>query len=87
MDTQTERNGCLLAPGSDKPTASKFQSRSVIAHSCYIASPHIVEGLILVLRKALLNSHAKGKTQRAVLCYDRTVYVSKEQWDITWGCG
>lgn len=44
-------------------------------------------GMILLLKKALLNSHSRGKTRRAVLCFDRTVYVSGQSWDAGWGCG
>ncbi|KAG7452823.1 DUF1671-domain-containing protein [Guyanagaster necrorhizus] len=44
-------------------------------------------GMILLLKYALLNSHSRGKTRRAVLCYDRAVYVSRQSWDAGWGCG
>ncbi|KZP23665.1 hypothetical protein FIBSPDRAFT_452708 [Athelia psychrophila] len=44
-------------------------------------------GLIPVLRQALTQSHSKGKTQRAVLCYDKTVHIAREFWDVGWGCG
>ncbi|KAK0448281.1 peptidase family C78-domain-containing protein [Desarmillaria tabescens] len=44
-------------------------------------------GMILLLKKALLNSHSRGKTRRAVLCFDRAVYVSGQSWDAGWGCG
>ncbi|KAJ4488410.1 peptidase family C78-domain-containing protein, partial [Lentinula aciculospora] len=44
-------------------------------------------GLIPILRKALLKSHAKGTTMRAVLCYERAVYISRQTWDASWGCG
>ncbi|THV07861.1 hypothetical protein K435DRAFT_741256 [Dendrothele bispora CBS 962.96] len=43
--------------------------------------------MIPLLKKALLKSHAKGTTLRAVLCYDRAVYICRQNWDITWGCG
>jgi hypothetical protein len=44
-------------------------------------------GLLPVLRRALIKCHAKDKTRRAVLCYDRTVHVSRDFWDAGWGCG
>ncbi|KAF9072965.1 peptidase family C78-domain-containing protein [Rhodocollybia butyracea] len=44
-------------------------------------------GLVPVLKKALLKSHAKGTTTRAVLCYDRALYISRQIWDAGWGCG
>ncbi|EIM90228.1 DUF1671-domain-containing protein [Stereum hirsutum FP-91666 SS1] len=44
-------------------------------------------GLISLVKKALMSSHEKGYTQRAVLCYDRTVHIYHELWDSGWGCG
>ncbi|KAL0577892.1 hypothetical protein V5O48_004087 [Marasmius crinis-equi] len=44
-------------------------------------------GLIPLLRKALLKSHAQGNTVRAVLCYERTTLINGQMWDIGWGCG
>ncbi|KDQ60623.1 hypothetical protein JAAARDRAFT_31585 [Jaapia argillacea MUCL 33604] len=44
-------------------------------------------GLIPLLRKALIKSHDKGTTTRAVLCYENTVLVNSEFWDKGWGCG
>ncbi|KAL0063294.1 hypothetical protein AAF712_009789 [Marasmius tenuissimus] len=44
-------------------------------------------GLITLLKKALLKSHANGATTRAVLCYERTTLINAEPWDIGWGCG
>ncbi|EIN07686.1 DUF1671-domain-containing protein [Punctularia strigosozonata HHB-11173 SS5] len=49
--------------------------------------PNFTPGLIPVLKRALLKSHAQGKTQRAVLCYERAVHVATENWDMGWGCG
>ena len=46
-----------------------------------------ITGLIPVLRRALLKSHANGSTQRAMLCYDGMVHVATEGWDMGWGCG
>lgn len=47
----------------------------------------IVLGLIPLIRKALLKSHEKGRTERAWLCCDRAVHVESEHWDKGWGCG
>ncbi|KIJ29290.1 hypothetical protein M422DRAFT_235323 [Sphaerobolus stellatus SS14] len=44
-------------------------------------------GLIPVLRRALIKTHAKGQTMRAVLCHSGTTHVATERWDIGWGCG
>ncbi|KAF9262200.1 hypothetical protein L218DRAFT_929875 [Marasmius fiardii PR-910] len=44
-------------------------------------------GIITLLRKALLTSHAQGTTVRAVLCYERTTYINNQMWDKGWGCG
>jgi hypothetical protein len=34
-----------------------------------------------------MESHKKGKTHRAMLCFDQTVHITKEGWDRKWGCG
>ncbi|KAI5124328.1 hypothetical protein M0805_008935 [Coniferiporia weirii] len=44
-------------------------------------------GIIPVLKRALLKSHAKGQTVRAALCYEGMVHVATEMWDMGWGCG
>jgi hypothetical protein len=44
-------------------------------------------GLIPVIKTALIESHKKGNTRRAALCFEDTVNVTKEAWDRTWGCG
>ncbi|KIK63690.1 hypothetical protein GYMLUDRAFT_40754 [Collybiopsis luxurians FD-317 M1] len=49
--------------------------------------PNFTPGLITVLKKALLKSHAKGTTTRAVLCYERAVLINRQIWDANWGCG
>ncbi|KAF7974549.1 hypothetical protein HWV62_11898, partial [Athelia sp. TMB] len=49
--------------------------------------PNFSPGLIPVLKRALTRAHARGATQRAVLCYDRTVHIAREFWDVGWGCG
>ncbi|KAF8078135.1 peptidase family C78-domain-containing protein [Lyophyllum atratum] len=43
-------------------------------------------GLIPLLKKALWTSHAQGATQRAALCYERSVHVSRGKWE-SWACG
>ncbi|KAK7440218.1 hypothetical protein VKT23_017160 [Stygiomarasmius scandens] len=50
--------------------------------------PHnFVPCMIPLLKKSLLKSHAKGTTARAVLCHDRALYIRRQAWDMTWGCG
>ncbi|KAG7086678.1 hypothetical protein E1B28_002617 [Marasmius oreades] len=44
-------------------------------------------GIITLLKKALLKSHAQGITVRAVLSYERTTYINNQMWDMGWGCG
>ena len=44
-------------------------------------------GLIPLLRKALIKSHAKGTTEKAYLCSEVAVHVGSEFWDRGWGCG
>ncbi|KZT11443.1 DUF1671-domain-containing protein, partial [Laetiporus sulphureus 93-53] len=44
-------------------------------------------GLIPVIRRALRQSHEKGKTQCAWLCHEGAVHVASEAFDRTWGCG
>ncbi|KAJ7929281.1 peptidase family C78-domain-containing protein [Mycena leptocephala] len=46
-----------------------------------------IPGLIPLLKTHLNKSYAGGNIRRAVLCYDRTVLVTREVWDAGWGCG
>ncbi|KAF9653185.1 DUF1671-domain-containing protein [Thelephora ganbajun] len=48
---------------------------------------NVTPNLIPTLKKALIVSHQSGVTRKAVLCYDKSVYVGVERWDLTWGCG
>ncbi|PPQ74213.1 hypothetical protein CVT26_004504 [Gymnopilus dilepis] len=49
--------------------------------------PSFTPGLIPLLQKGLLKSHARGFTRRAVLCSEIAVHVNREPWDAGWGCG
>ncbi|KDQ33781.1 hypothetical protein PLEOSDRAFT_152572 [Pleurotus ostreatus PC15] len=49
--------------------------------------PHYYPGMIKLLQRALKQLQAKGQTRRAVLCYEQAVYIPRETWDATWGCG
>ncbi|KAF8580688.1 DUF1671-domain-containing protein [Ramaria rubella] len=44
-------------------------------------------GLIPTLRHALIKTHAKGATTRAMLCHEGATHVATELWDMGWGCG
>ncbi|KAA1474854.1 DUF1671-domain-containing protein [Dentipellis sp. KUC8613] len=44
-------------------------------------------GLIPLIKRALTVAHDKGDSQRAVLCYSRTVHIFQQNWDGGWGCG
>lgn len=44
-------------------------------------------GLIPIIKQSLNTLCANGKVARAVLCHDKVVHISKELWDISWGCG
>ena len=41
--------------------------------------------LIPLLKKALTISHQSGMTRKAALCYNKSVHVGVERWDLTWG--
>ncbi|KAH9484175.1 Zinc finger-containing ubiquitin peptidase 1 [Psilocybe cubensis] len=49
--------------------------------------PSFTPGIIPLLRKALVKSHARGQTRKAVLCYENAVHCNREPWDANWGCG
>ncbi|KAJ3886607.1 peptidase family C78-domain-containing protein [Lentinula edodes] len=70
-------------------TANVEKSQDVFWYPAMHTPPpkNFVPGLIPVLKKALLQSHAKGTTIRAVLCYEGAVYISRQMWDASWGCG
>ncbi|KAF5391761.1 hypothetical protein D9757_001746 [Collybiopsis confluens] len=72
------------------PTRSNLEKGKDVFWYCSINTPpppNYTPGLIPVLKRALLKSHAKGTTTRAVLCYERTVHICRQAWDATWGCG
>ncbi|KAJ3908714.1 peptidase family C78-domain-containing protein [Lentinula edodes] len=70
-------------------TANVEKSQDVFWYPAMHTPPpkNFIPGLIPVLKKALLQSHAKGTTIRAVLCYEGAVYISRQMWDASWGCG
>ncbi|KAF9532353.1 peptidase family C78-domain-containing protein [Crepidotus variabilis] len=43
--------------------------------------------LIPLLRKGLLRGQSNQRIRKAVLCYEKTVHVSRDMWDVSWGCG
>jgi len=48
--------------------------------------PHnVTPNLIPLLKKALIISHQNGVTRQAALCYERSVHVGVELWDLQWG--
>ncbi|KAH7914678.1 peptidase family C78-domain-containing protein [Hygrophoropsis aurantiaca] len=44
-------------------------------------------GIIYLLKDALKAAHQKGSIHRAVLCFEQTVHISRELFDVSWGCG
>lgn len=48
--------------------------------------PHnVTPNLIPLLKKALITSHQSGVTRQAALCYEKSVHVGVEMWDLQWG--
>ncbi|KAI0781089.1 peptidase family C78-domain-containing protein [Trametes elegans] len=79
-----------------KPSTSRglfnsvsVEKQNVFWHSLQTSEPpaNFSPGLIPVLKKALLRSHAKGGTQKAWLAFEHAVHIHKESWDRIWGCG
>ncbi|KAF9456722.1 peptidase family C78-domain-containing protein [Collybia nuda] len=58
-------------------------------HASQFAPPpsNFTPGVINLLKKSLQTSYIQGSTRRAALCYERSVHISREHWDIGWGCG
>ncbi|KZV85094.1 DUF1671-domain-containing protein [Exidia glandulosa HHB12029] len=44
-------------------------------------------GVMPLLKRALVKTHAKGTTRQAYLCCDSATHVATERWDMGWGCG
>ncbi|KAJ3815746.1 peptidase family C78-domain-containing protein [Lentinula lateritia] len=89
--TTSKNISSLLSKGRFKNpmTANLEKSQDVFWYPAMHTPPpkNFIPGLIPVLKKALLQSHAKGTTIRAVLCYEGAVYISRQMWDASWGCG
>ncbi|KAF9487879.1 hypothetical protein BDN71DRAFT_572292 [Pleurotus eryngii] len=49
--------------------------------------PHYHPGMIKLLQWALKQLQAKGHISCAALCYEQAVYIPRETWDASWGCG
>ncbi|KAI0670529.1 peptidase family C78-domain-containing protein [Trametes maxima] len=66
-----------------------IEKKNTFWHSSMTSEPppNFTPGLIPVLKKALSKSHDKGNTHRAWLAFERSVHVSSQGWDKTWGCG
>uniref|UniRef100_A0A0W0GCI5 UFSP1/2/DUB catalytic domain-containing protein n=2 Tax=Moniliophthora roreri TaxID=221103 RepID=A0A0W0GCI5_MONRR len=73
-----------------QPFQSKEDEQDVFwypaMHSIPIPS-NFTPGMVTLLKKALLKSHSQSSTVRAVLCYEQTVFINRQWWDATWGCG
>jgi hypothetical protein len=77
------RSGILPRTRNRRPTISQVTSLPALSEAPLTVAP----GLIPLLKTHLNKSHAGGNIRRAVLCYDRTVLVTREVWDAGWGCG
>ena len=66
-----------------------FQENDTFWRSSQLEPPptNYTPGLIPLLRNALLKSHSRGDTRRAILCFAQTVHICREPWDAGWGCG
>ncbi|KAJ3984194.1 peptidase family C78-domain-containing protein [Lentinula detonsa] len=86
----SRRSDSWFSKGKSKMMfVNREKEQDVFWHPAMQTPPptNFIPGLIPVLKKALLKSHAKGTTTRAVLCYERAVYISRQMWDASWGCG
>ncbi|KAK7049209.1 hypothetical protein VNI00_005810 [Paramarasmius palmivorus] len=73
-----------------QPFQSREDNRDTFWYPAMDDKPNpsnFIPGMITLLKKALIKSHSQGITTRAVLCYERTVYIHRQSWDAYWGCG
>ncbi|RPD79922.1 DUF1671-domain-containing protein [Lentinus tigrinus ALCF2SS1-7] len=65
------------------------EGKNVFWHASLTVEPpsNFSPVLIPVLKRALVQSHERGPTERAWLCFEQAVHVQGEPWDRTWGCG
>ncbi|TFK25036.1 hypothetical protein FA15DRAFT_591235, partial [Coprinopsis marcescibilis] len=90
------------SPGPSKPKSRRFSPNKLFSSAKWQLKENdvfwyptkrqripknFVPGLIPVLKRALLKSHARGETRKAALCYDQAVLIRQEKWDMGWGCG
>jgi hypothetical protein len=87
VERQRRGTRLILASLTGEASSIEFQSRQLLSFpKDALSSLIVVPGLISVLKSALVDSHSKGNTRRATLCYERTVHITKEDWDRGWGC-
>ncbi|KAI0028638.1 peptidase family C78-domain-containing protein [Vararia minispora EC-137] len=69
--------------------SDKSSGHDVFWHPSLLDPPphNCTPGLITLLRRALVSQHECGHIQRAVLCTNRAVHISREDFDSRWGCG
>ena len=76
-----------LASSSKPVQSSSRDKKNVFWRPSFSSTPpcNVTPNLIPLLKKALIISHQSGVTRKAALCYDRSVHVGVEKWDLTWG--
>ncbi|GLB35137.1 putative DUF1671-domain-containing protein [Lyophyllum shimeji] len=81
----------ILRPKGQEKDTKTFKNGGDVFWYCTLPTPppsNYTPGLIPLLQKSLWSSHAHGTTQRAALCYERSVHVGPfGTWDRSWGCG
>jgi hypothetical protein len=76
-----------IAPTQNLPRVISPQVCLEYTYPCPRFTHTLDPGLIPVLKKCLARSHANRKTEKAVLCHEKTVHVATQLWDLGWGCG
>ncbi|KAF5324490.1 hypothetical protein D9611_004483 [Ephemerocybe angulata] len=92
-----------MPPGASKASGSSSAKRmknsikskifptetDVFWHPAMTTPPprNYTPGFIPILKASLAGCHSRGEIRKAVLCYDKTIYVQKELWNASWGCG
>ena len=76
-----------LASSSRPVQSSPSDEKNVFWRPSFNSTPpdNVTPNLIPLLKKALMVSHQSGVTRKAALCYDKSVHVGVEMWDLTWG--
>ncbi|KAJ3523640.1 hypothetical protein NMY22_g11347 [Coprinellus aureogranulatus] len=87
--TGTNQQKGMKRTWRERVTPDTFKETDIFWHPAMSDAPPscYTPGLIPILKTYFTACHSRGEIRKAVLCYDQTVYIQRQAWDVTWGCG